>query len=49
MNIHGFTTAYTSTTVLVLLAWVSVLKVVHSTGIESEKMDMDEEQVLKES
>jgi len=36
----------TSTTVLVLLAWVSVLKVVHSTGVESEEMDVDEEQVL---
>jgi len=30
------------------LAWVSVLKVVHGTGVESEKMDVDEEEILRE-
>jgi len=45
---RGFYSGFTSTTVLVLLAWVSVLKVVHGTGVESEKMDVDEEEILRE-
>jgi len=43
-----FENVHTSTAVLVLLARISVFKVVHGTRIESEKMDVDEEKFLRE-